>query len=352
MAVIFEEALKKKIQKENLLPVYIFFGDDGYLKRFYTEKISKYIAEPDDIFNYCRFDSSADLQDVYDFVMQQPLMADRKFAELYDYDFEDCSKSDFDKLCSLLCEVPDDCTLVLRFETVDFDFKKNNRFGKLVSAAEKNGGVCAKLDHRKTPELIKMLEDGAKKRDCSFVSGAARYLIETAGDDINLLRMELSKLTSFAKGEPITREMIDNICVKTVEASVYNLSKFIIACNTEEALSCLDQLFYARIEPISILYAVSSAFCDIYRVFAAIRSGEKVSRVSEVFAAAYKNKDFLIEKAQMNLKKFDRVKLQYCLEALYETDKALKSFGTNQRLVLEQLVVRLIYIIAKGEKID
>lgn len=352
MAVIFEEALKKKIQKDNLLPVYIFFGEDGYLKRFYTEKISKYIAEPDDIFNYCRFDSTANLQDVYDFVMQQPLMADRKFAELYDYDFEDCAKSDFDKLCSLLSEVPDDCTLVLRFETVDFDFKKNNRFQKLVSAAEKNGGACAKLDHRKTPELIKILEDGAKKRDCCFASGAARYLIETAGDDINFLRMELSKLTSFANGRPITREMIDNICVKTVEASVYNLSKFIIICDADKALSCLDELFFARIDPISILYAVSSAFCDLYRVYSAVRSGEKVSKVIEVFSSTYKNKEFLIEKAQMNLKKFDKEKLQYCLEALYETDKALKSFGTNQRIALERMVVKLIYIIAKGEKID
>ena len=51
MAIIYEEALKNKLKKGELLPVYIFFGDEGYLKKLYCEKISKKIAEPDDIFN-------------------------------------------------------------------------------------------------------------------------------------------------------------------------------------------------------------------------------------------------------------------------------------------------------------
>lgn len=352
MAIIFEDALKKNIQKDYLLPVYVLFGDDGYLKKLYAEKIAKLIAEPDDIFNYCKFDSSADLQDVYDFAMQQPLMAERKYAELCDFDFEQCSKTDFDKLCELLAEVPDSCTFVLRFDSVSFDSKKSAKFKKILSATEKNGGVCAKLDHRRMPELIKMLEDGAKKRGCSFSAGAAKYLIETTGDDINLLSLELSKLVSFSKEKPITKETVDEVCVKTVEASVYNLSKFVIACDTSSALSCLDELFFMRIEPISILYSVSSAFCDIYRVFSAVSSGEKASKVAEIFPSNYKGKEFLIEKAQMNLKKFDRDKLHFCLEALYDADNALKSFGADARIVLEQLIVRLVYIIAKGEKID
>lgn len=352
MAIIFEEALKKNIQKDKLLPVYILFGDDGYLKKFYTEKISKQIAEPDDVFNYCRFDSCCNLQDVYDFAMQQPLMADRKYAELCDFDFEQCSKSDFDKLCELLSEVPDSCTLVLRFDSLDFDSKKSSKFKKLVSLAEKNGGVCARLDHRSLPELVKMLEEGAKKRGSSFSTGAAKYLVQTAGDDINLLRLELSKLCAFSKDKPITQETVDNVCVKTVEASVYNLSKFIMACDTSAALSCLDELFFTRVEPMAILYSVSSAFCDLYRIFAARQSGENIGAVAQAFPSAYKGKEFLLEKAQQNIKKFDKIKLHYCLEALYDADNSLKSFGADARIVLEQLIVRLIYIIAKGEKVD
>lgn len=350
MAVIFEEQLKKNIQKKSLLPVYVLFGEDGYLKKYYTEKISKMVADEDDIFNFARFDSQTDLQEVYDFAMQQPLVADKKYAELCDFDFEHCAKADLDKLCELLSDMPESCVFVLRFQNYNFESKRNTKWEKIVASAEKSGGVAVRLDHRGVAELVKMLEDGAKKRGCSFSVGAAKYLVETAGDDINVLRMELSKLCSFSKQTAITKQTVDNVCVKTVEASVYNLSKFILSCNTGAAMACIDELFYMRTDAMAVFYNIASAFCDIYRVFTARQNGESTASVAKIFS--YKNKEFLLDKALNNLSKFDEKKLNLCLTAIYDADNALKSFGADERIILEQLTVRLIYIIAKGEKID
>ncbi len=350
MAVIFEEQLKKYVQKNSLLPVYVLFGEDGYLKKLYTNKIAKLVADEEDIFNFAQFDSQSDLQEVYDFAMQQPLMADKKYAELCDFDFEHCSKSELDKLCELLSEIPESCVFVLRFQNFNFDTKRNTKWNKIVESAEKNGGIAACLDHRRQAELVKMLEDGAKKRGCSFSAGAAKYLVETVGEDINILSFELSKLCSFSKDTPITKQTVDEVCVKTVEASIYNLSKFILNCDTSSAISCLDELFYTRTEPMSVLYTVASSFCDIYRVFTAKQNGETTASISKIFS--YKNKEFLLDKALNYLSKFDAKKLNLCLTAIYNADNALKSFGADARIILEQLIIRLIYIIAKGENID
>ncbi len=350
MAVIFEENLKKYVQKNSLLPVYVLFGEDGYLKKYYADKIAKAAADEDDIFNFARFYSQSDLQEVYDFAMQQPLMADKKYAELCDFDFEHCSKSDFDRLCELLSEIPESCVFVLRFQNFNFETKRNSRWNKIVESAEKNGGIATRLDHRRIGELVKMLEDGAKKRGCRFSTGTAKYLVETAGDDINILRLELSKLCSFSKETPITKQTVDEVCVKTVEASIYNLSKFILSCDTSSAITCLDELFYTRTEPMSVLYTVASTFCDIYRVFTAKQNEESTATVAKIFS--YKNKEFLLDKASNYLSKFDDKKLNLCLTAIYNADNALKSFGADARIILEQLIIRLIYIIAKGENID
>ena len=51
MAIIFEEQLKISLKRDGLLPVYILFGEDAYLKGMYLNKISKSIADEDDIFN-------------------------------------------------------------------------------------------------------------------------------------------------------------------------------------------------------------------------------------------------------------------------------------------------------------
>ncbi len=349
MAIVFEDTLKKNIQRE-LLPVYILFGDDGYLKKNYADKIGKKIAEPDDVFNYCRFPQNIDLQEVYDAVMQLPFMGDKKFVELCDYDFEHCSKTDFDKLINLISEVPDSAVFVLRFASLEVDSKKSSKFKKIVTAAEKNNGMAVKLDHRKMPELVKMLTDGAAKRGCKMDSAAARYLVETAGDDINLLSNELTKLCAYAKETPITKETVDKVSVKTVEASIYNLSKFILACNTGEALSCLDELFFMRIEPIIILATVSSVYVDMLRLYAAKDEGIRIAEVAEKFG--YKGREFVLEKSLQTLKKFDFKKLSLSLEAITEADRILKSFGADSRIVLEQLIIKLIYIQTKGEKVD
>lgn len=350
MAIVFEENLKKSMSSDKLLPVYVLFGEDGFLKKNYSDKILKLITEPDDVFNCVKFSSNCDLQDVYDAVLQLPFMAERKYIELYDFDFEKCSKSEFDRLCSLLEEVPDTATLVLRLDSVDFDSKKSSKFKRIMSAAEKAGGIAVKLDHRKPAELAKMLCDGAAKRGCKFDMSAAKFLIETAGDDINLLKNELEKLCAFANGGAITKETVETVCIKTVEASVYNLSKFIIECDVSSALKILDELFFMRVEPMIIFHTISCIYVDMFRVFAGKTQSVKINEISECFS--YKARAFLLDKAVLNLRKFDRKKLELSFNALLQAEKSLKSFGADERIILEQLIIRLIYIIVKGESVD
>lgn len=349
MPPITEELLKKKLQN-GLCPVFLLFGEDGYLKKNYTEKISKSIAEPDDIFNYFKFEGNCNLQDVYDAALQLPFMGDLKCVILSDYDYEHCSKTDYDKLCDLVSGIPESTVFIMVFDSVEADFKKSSKFKKLVTAAEKNGGVAVKLDHRKMPELIKMLTDGASKRNCKMDGNTAKYLVETAGDDINLLRNELEKLCAFVGSGVIDKQTVDLVSVKTVEASVYNLSKFILESNISGALSTLDELFFMRIEPMIILYTVSAVYVDMYRLYTGSKNGAKTPEMSETFG--YKGKEFVLDRARQNLRKMDEVKLRLSLNALVEADNSLKSFGTDSKIILEQLIIKLIYIIAKGEAVD
>lgn len=351
MAVIYEDKLKKQIATGELLPVYLLFGEDAYLKTTYLNKISRMISEPDDVFNYCKFTGKCDLQAVYDAVMQLPFMSDRKCVILNDYDFDDASKTDFERFLSLISEIPPETTVIMYFDGVETDIKYNAKFKKLVSTTEKVGGVAVQLNHRTRAELVKMLCDGAAKRHCRMESSVGNYLVDTAGDDINLLRNELEKLCAFVGEGTVTKAHIDEVCTKTVEANIYKLSDSILGLNSTEALKTLDELFYARTEPMIILYTISSVFVDIYRVWCARGQGIQNEDVAKAFKYPA-NKTFLVKKAAQNLNKFDFKKISLCLEALTQADKNLKSFGLDSRSVLEQLIVKLIYIIAKGETLD
>lgn len=350
MAVINEDTFKNQLKAGKLAPVYIIFGDDGYLKKMYVDKISKMTADKDDIFNYSKFGSDCDLQEVYDALSQLPVLADKKCIILCDYDFEHCSKNDFDKLCLLAKDGNDTAVLIIWFDSIEVDAKKSSKFKKLASAAEKCGGAAVLLNHRRTPELVKMLTDGALKRGCKMEPAAARYLVETAGEDINTLVNELDKLCFFLPSGCITKQGVDYVCVKTPEASVYNLSKQILAKNAEMALKTLDELFFMRLEPMMILYTVSSVYVDMYRLFVCRKSGKNIKDAAEIFG--YKGREFVLERAARDLSGFDFNRLALSFDALIDADRRLKSFGADERIILEQLTIRLIYIAAKGETVD
>ena len=349
MLIQFEDALKKDISSKRLAKTYILFGEDGFLKKSYADKLCGMAFDGDPFFNLQRFEGDCNLQDVYNAVEQFPMMADSKCVCLTDYDFEHASKEDFEKLCLLLESEHEECVFILRFDSIEVDPKSSKARG-IFASTEKSGGRIIRLDHKRSVELVKVLTDGAAKRGVKMDSKTAEYMIEICGTDLNTLKNELDKLCFYNAKGTIDKKAVDYLSIKSVEESVFDLTNEIFKGNPSGALDMLDSLFFMRIEPIIILHTVSSSYVDLYRVRAAKKSGKGIIAVSEAFN--YKNRDFVLKRAADTLTKFDDNKLELSLKALVNADSALKSTGSDPRVVLEQLVIRLIYILVKGETVD
>ncbi len=350
MAVCFENMLKSSLTGGKTLNAYFIFGNDAYLKRRYVDKIIDITVSRADVFNFIQFTDTANMQEVFDAVEQFPMMSDKKCVVLTDYDFEEAEKKDFEKLVEILSSVPDTCVFVVWCNNFDFELKKSNRAKRLIEAAEQSGGMAVQIDHRTSAELKKMLEKGAIKRGNSFEIGASQYLIETCSEDINILVSELEKLCAYAKGEKITKQTIDAVCVKSLDASVYGLSKEIFSLNTDGAMKLIDELFFMRIEPIIILHSMFSTFIDAYRVHLGEEAGVGIPTVAKDFG--YGNREFVLTRLPAKARRLEKGQFSLCFSAFLRADAALKSFGAVPRTIIEELAVRLIYILQKGEDID
>ena len=350
MDILNEKTLKEQISAGKILPVYLLFGDDGYLINHYENILIDKTCGKNNDFDLLKFEKDIDLQAVFDALNQFPMFGDRKCVVLSDYDFESSSADEFDKLISLLSDSYEFSTLILKLEDVSFDLKHSSRAKKISTAVKEGGGCIFELRHRDISELAKMLVNGAKKRGFTLDIGNAKFMIETCGADINTLVSELDKLCRYADGDTITESDIETVCIKSVDASVYEYVKHIINCNSSLAFSTLDDLIYMRLEPIVIMYTAASAFIDIARVGAANISSKTFEDITADFP--YKNKEFLITRAKANLKKLDDKKLTACLNEILNADKLLKSLYGEEKTILEQMTVRLIYIIANGEQLD
>ena len=350
MAVLLEEDLKRDIKNSTFAPIYILFGNDSFLKKFYFDKLCNDTYDGDAFFNLMKFQSDADLQIVYDAVVQYPMMSDKKCVALTDFDIESADKDALDRFCSLISAVETGCTFIIRFDSLDFDVKKSAKAKKILSAAEKIGGKAVDLSRRNVSSLIRLISETVKKHNCFISDADARYLVETSGDELSILKNEIEKLCAYKESGEINREIIDKVAIRTDEASVYDYVKDILIGKVSEALKSLDTMLFMQFEPMWILYTVSASYVDIYRVYAASAAGVNTSEVVKDFS--YKNRAFVIERAKKQLSKLDFKRLDKSLSILVDTDKSLKSFGCDVKTVLEQMTVRLSYIAVKGEDLD
>ena len=343
-----EKTLKSSLDSGALCSVYVIYGNDGFLKKQAVNRIIAASVGEDDGLNLLRFDANCSLQDVYDELNGFPVMADKKCVILTDFDIDGAGKNEFERLLSLTGDTYETSVFVLHFDTFNPDPKKSSRLKQLFSAAESAGGIIAQLDHRTRDELARQLTASAKRQGSVLSISNAGYLIDNCSADTQVLVNELSKLCAFAKGEEITKSMIDSVAVRSVEASIYDLSTKIMSGDTAGAMSLLDNLYFMKVAPEIIVFNISSAFVDMYRVAAAKDSGLRPLEIAEDFKVpAYRS--FVLTRAAENLRRYDYKKLELSFKALLDADGKIKSYSSNDRFIVEQLVVKLIYIMKTGE---
>lgn len=349
MAILNYGEFKNMINSQIKQNVFFIFGNDAYLKKQCAFKIADKVVSREDVFNYLEFSDGVTMRELIEAAEQFPMMSERKCIMLTDYDIEKADKSTLDIFLGIIADLPDTTVLIIFCDNIEFEYKKCDKAKKIAAAVEKRGGLCAQIDHPSPTELRRMLVAGAAKRNITLSSAAADYLVENCGEDINVLKSELEKLCNFADTS-ITREMIDKVTVRSVEASVFELSKRIFALNTGAVMELIDELFYLKTEPAIILHSIFTAFIDAYRVYVGISSGKSISEVASDFG--YGKREFVLSKIKGFAQKTDAQKFSLCFEEIMNADIRMKSFSSDARTVIEELAVRLIYILSKGEKID
>lgn len=357
MPELEEAELKKQLAAGRLYSLYVVAGEEKYLvKRAAVRLIKKAGGETFPEFNSNEFSNNSAVDSIADAAQALPFFAEHKCVSVADFNLEEKDSGELDKLYELLDLVPDTTTLVFWYPTLDFDGKKSAKWKKFLKKVQEKGGVLL-CGRRSVQDLQKLVLREAEKSGCALSRRNAEKILEYAGQDVTRLLGEMEKLCAFALGQAqaagsqavpeITAGMIEALVPKTTETTVFLMSNALVAGNYEKAYSLLDTLFYQNEEPIAILGALSSAYVDMYRVRTALESG--LSAVAAGEYGEYKGKEFRLRNAERGARNMKPETLRASLALLLEADMALKGSRLDGRIVLEELIARLL-LAAKGEK--
>ena len=241
--------------------------------------------------------------------------------------------------------------MVFWYDALEFPFR--NKDGKLSAKSTKienafaKAGTVVELNTKTEAELVKMLLSGFNKRGCELSQNLAKYLISVSGTDIQTLQNETEKICFYLKSGEVTREIIDKLATKSLQAEIYDLSKAIIAGDGNKAYAVLNALFFNEVKSDLLLSTISKSFVDMYRVKCAKAAGMPATDIKNYF---YYN-DFAIKYAVRDSANLSVKQLRKSLDVLMQADNSIKSTSTDKRLIFEELIAKLM-LIAKEVAYD
>lgn len=341
MPEINEKILKEQIKENRYMNSYLIYGNEAYLKQYYANLIAqKCVPSEMEGFNLRKFDAenANDIDELIASTDTLPAFSDYSCTMMKNFALDAMYSADKELFEGWLRDMPETTVAVFWQDTTEINPKKNAKWKSVISLFKKYGASLC-LDELDKAALAKMVAGGCRKRGCEIDKVTAFYLIDTVGDDLNVLLNEVEKLSNYKQGGTVTSADIDAICIKSLEASVFDLSKALIAKNLNKSVMILDSLLTEKEKPELILGAIAGNFIDMYRVKVSVLAGKNADYLKDFYN--YKNTEFRLRNAARDCGRLEMSTLRQCIDILSKADAQIKLRTVDERITLEKLLIEL-----------
>jgi len=329
---------KEDLAAGQLGTVYIFHGEESYLREFYLSEVKKQLVPAGfEEFNFHKLEGKGlTVQALTETVEAMPMMAERTVVQVVDWDVFKLSEEQRKALIDLLDDFPEYCCLVLVYDQMEY--KPNKTYKKLYAALEKQA-QAVKFEEQSQSEILKWVSRRFKATGHTIDVPTAEHLIFTCGSLMNGLIPEIGKIASYAREERITIADIDAVAAPVLEAQVFEMTGAVSKGDFDKAADVLGSLLKLQEEPVMILALVGKELRRLHTARIALDSG--------------KDKFWLMERwnmrsdypAKLLLDNARRVSRQWCADAVrrcYEVDLRIKSVsGVDGAEELKLLLMEL-----------
>jgi DNA polymerase-3 subunit delta len=321
------DELAGELADGNLRPAYLVAGEEALLRDDALALLRGAVLEGTaDVFNFDRLEGqSATAASLRDAVRTLPMMAPRRLVLLRE---PEASRAAAGALAEAIAEAiadvegvePQAAVLVVVAAKVDRRARWVRAFG--------DDAVVNCDPPRGSRELVAFARREAKRQGVSFERGALELLAERTGPQLLMLRQEIAKASLLAgPGNPVARDHVASGSSDVAEESIWELTDAVGEGRSADALVSLTRLLHGGVPPPVLLGTLVAHF----RKLLSLSTGGKVSGPA-----------FVTRKLGVQASRFTPGRLLSCLDAIHDTDTALKGEGAlRPEMALERLVIGL-----------
>lgn len=338
------QKFKKDIAAGQTGSLYVFHGEEHYLRDYYLEMLEKKLIAPGtESFNrHTLHGSSMEARNLADAVDALPVFSPRTLIVVHDLDLFKGTEDERNLYTKILNDVPEYCCLVLFYDTIEY--KVDGRMRKLAGALKEHAQVI-RFSTPDQNDLLGWIARHFRAQGHDIARAEAEYLVFLCGSLMNNLLGEIDKIAAYAPGRQITRQDIDAVAIPKVDAVVFNMTDALAEKNNARALAILSDLLRLQEEPIPLLGALGKNIRQRYTACIARDERRDARWLMELWGmrSAYPAEK-LMRTAHTRSVDWYRYAMRRCAE----TDLAMKSQGgVNQ----EEMLISLVLELAQGVQV-
>ncbi len=333
----------KSIKEGQILPCYLFEGEEEYLKESALLQIrSKVIVPPFGDMNETVLTnpSSEELIAVCETL---PMMADKRLVIVKDSALlagssKDSPKagkksdSDGDKVCAYIKNLPSTTCLVF------FTRGKANGVRKLYKEINKLGGLV-NFESLTNDGLVKWIARELKLQGKQIARSTADQLIFAVGRDLITLKNELAKVAAYAGDSEVVEESdIRAVVTPSTEYKVFDLADNVVEGNAAKAISLMNNLLREGEQRLMLLALLQRQYRQLLFVAILSKNGVQSGTIAQQLAVP----PFVVKKMQGMVRRFSSKYLKECYDYCVDTEFLIKSGQLAEEGALEQVVFYLL----------
>lgn len=327
----------KKIKKGHILPVYLLWGSEGFIKRKILDELKRILIAPEmspfnlDTFNLKEEDS---LKDILGRAEAPPVLSSKRMIIALDAPyFSEKTKEKEVKMLAGYLENPEESTCLV-FSTFKID--KRTKLTKIM-LQKKFAVSCEPL---KEKDLRRWINQRFRQENKTIEEKALESLLILVGNNLYQMDNEINKiLTYLGKENKVTEKTVKTLVTpSSPETNIFSLVDNIGKKNKAESLAELQNMLKQNEPPLKILTMIARQF----RLLLQVKSLQKENRTKKEILSALRLPFFVVNKLLMQADNFSYDELARALIMAHKTDLKIKTGRMEPQASLEILLAGIM----------
>ncbi len=321
------QKLNEELKSGQFKQVYLLYGEEGYLRRQYRDKLKEALLGGGDSMNYHYFEGK-DIRpgEIIDLAETLPFLAQRRVIVIEN---SGLFKRGGEQLADYLKEPSETAYFVM----VEKEIDKRSRLFKAISAK----GRAIEFKPQEEAVLKRWVLGILKKEGKKITERDLELFLYKTGTGMDNISKELEKLVCYCMDrDVITGEDIEKVCTRQISNQIFDMMNAIADKRQKEAMKLYYDLLTLKEPPMRILFLLARQFNLLLQVRELKKKGYPVKAIGEAVGLP----GFIAGKYLNQAARFSTKTLRQAISDCVEAEEAVKTGKMNDVLSVELVLIR------------